>query len=97
MSLNTVTDLESNPPKPQKHKSKRLLDLTLRQIGRRWSKTMLDIVDESSRIFGNVRPPSLTESIHGTKKILSKRHRLFYIGITCIFLAIGLFYVHISS
>ena len=97
MSLNIVTDLRSQASNNKKRKSKRLLDLTLRQVGRRWSKTMLNIVDEFSRVFGNIRPPSFNEGIQGTQKILGKRHRLFYIGITCIFLAIGIFYVHISS
>ena len=100
MSLDIEVDISNkNNGDMSGHKShpKKLLDLSLRQIGKKWSKNMISILNECSRMFGDSRQPSLTEGMYSAKKIIGKRHRLFYIGITCIFLAIGVFYADISS
>ena len=99
MSLDIEVDISNkNIGDRNSHKSpQKLLDLSLRQIGKKWSKNMIAILNECSHIFGDSRQPSLTEGVYGAKKIIGKKHRLFYIGITCIFLAIGVFYADISS
>jgi hypothetical protein len=96
MSLNIEENINLETVAP-KRKHRHLIDLTLREVCERWSKTMLQIIDECSDFFGNERPPSFSQGIGGAKRILGKKHRLFYVGITCIFLAIAVFYVHISS
>lgn len=96
MSLNIEVDI-SKDKSIQTHKSKKILDLSLRQVGKRWAKNMVSVLQEGSEVFGNSRQPTFSTGLRDAHRIVSKKHRLFYIGLTCIFLALGVFYANISS
>lgn len=79
---NTINDESSN----------KLLDLTLKQLIQEWSDTMLYFIEEIVDIFNSNDYLRWQDKYREIGDSINKNRRMFYIGITFVFIALLLFY-----
>ncbi len=74
-----------------------ILDVSIRKFLKDWPTTILAIVDEVMDLGKSKEGSTANNNFKQFIKIVNSSHRLIYLGLTFILLALILFYLEISS
>jgi len=87
--LNYYTD-KANYDQEQAETGKRIVHLSLLEIAQNISTTIIAIINE-------LVDPTVKKDTNGLLEIFFKGDRMIYIGITALLVALGLYFIDISS